>query len=131
MNRLRLSFASAVVFALGFPVFALAQGGLTVDEKLAKRGKTVWENKGCMICHRIGGGRSAGPDLAGMFERRTVDWLTRFLKNTSEMLESDSIAQELLVEYKKTKMPNMKLNDSDIDAVLHYIAQEIEGQRTP
>jgi protein SCO1/2 len=75
------------------------------------------------------GGRSAGPDLAGLFERRTLDWATRFLKNTPEMLETDSIAKALLDDFKKMKMPQVKLTDNDIQAVLHYIAQESDKKQ--
>lgn len=124
MSHFRLPLIAVAICALGLPVSAAAQGGFAVDERLAKRGKTVWENTGCMICHRIGAGRSAGPDLGGLFERRTADWVTRFLTNTSEMLETDSIAQELFVEYKKTRMPNVKLSASDVQAVMHYLARE-------
>jgi cytochrome c551/c552 len=129
MHHFRLTLAAAAVVALGLPAQASAQNGMTVDASLAKRGKTVWQNTGCMICHRIHGGRSAGPDLAGLFERRTLDWATRFLKNTPEMLETDSIAKALLDDFKKMKMPQVKLTDNDIQAVLHYIAQESDKKK--
>ena len=40
------------------------------------------------------------------------------------MLTSDSLAMAMLAEYKNVKMPNMKLTDADIDALIHYIADE-------
>jgi mono/diheme cytochrome c family protein len=40
------------------------------------------------------------------------------------MLTTDSLAMSLLAKYKNVKMPNMKLSDADIDALLHYIAEE-------
>jgi mono/diheme cytochrome c family protein len=124
MESLRVTLTTLAAIALGFAGSAAAQDGFAVDERRARRGKAVWSNTGCVICHRIGTGRSAGPDLAGLFQRRTADWVTRFLENTEEMLETDSIARDLLVEYKKTKMPQVKLSDSDIQAVMHFIAQE-------
>ena len=128
MNAHRLSLTVGAVIAaiaLALPASAAAQNGsFAVDDALAKRGKKVWENTGCMICHRIGTGRSAGPDLEGLFDRRTADWVTRFLTNTNEMLESDPIAMALLEDFKKIKMPQVRLNDRDIQAVMHYMAQE-------
>jgi mono/diheme cytochrome c family protein len=82
-----------------------------------------------MICHTIGGGKGAGPDLIAVHERRSIDWLTRWLKNTTEMLETDSIAKAMLVEHRNIKMPQVKLSDADINAVLHYIAERAEKQR--
>jgi hypothetical protein len=123
MNLPRLSF-TALALALALPAGAAAQGSFTVDEALAKRGKKVWENTGCMICHRFGARAGSGPDMNGLFERRSAEWVTRFLKNTTEMLESDSIAIALYEDFKRIKMPQIKLTDSDIQAVMHYIAQE-------
>lgn len=134
MNN-RVSFAgfALTVAALALPTALHAQGpqpatkaGFTVDEALAKRGKTVWVNRGCMGCHTIGKGPLAGPDLAGVIERRDLDWLKRWLKDTEQMLATDSLAQALLKEYKNTRMPNLRLSDADIDALLNFIAQESE-----
>ena len=124
MYSLRLPLVTLGALVSGFSGSAAAQSEFAVDERLARRGKAVWANTGCMICHRINAGRSAGPDLGGLFERRNAEWVARFLKNTEEMLETDSIARDLLVEFKKTKMPQVKLSDSDIQAVMHFIAQE-------
>ena len=124
MHRsLKLTLTTLAVVALGLPAIAAAQGSFTVDPVAAKRGKTVWQNSGCMICHNIGVGQGAGPDLAGIHERRTIEWLTSFLKNTTEMLQTDPIAQALLVQYRNIKMPQVLHNDRDINAVLHYIAE--------
>jgi hypothetical protein len=45
------------------------------------------------------------------------------------MLETDSIAKALLDDFKKMKMPQVKLTDNDIQAVLHYIAQESDKKK--
>jgi protein SCO1/2 len=129
MSRLVATTAALAVFTLGVPAAAAAQGSFAMDANLAKRGQKVWQSSGCMICHTLGRGQGAGPDLAGVYERRSIEWLTRFLKNTEEMLESDPIAIALLEEYKNIKMPNVKLHDRDIQAVLHYIARETEELR--
>lgn len=100
--------------------------GITVDPALAKKGQSLWNSRGCTGCHSIGGGKRSGPDLAGVLERRELDWLRRWLKNTTEMLESDSIAMAMLAEYNNTKMPNLRLTDANVEALLHYIASETE-----
>jgi protein SCO1/2 len=67
--------------------------------------------------------------LLGVNERRDHDWLRRWLKTTDEMLASDSLAQAMLAEFKNVKMPNMKLSDEDIEALLNYIEQETQKKK--
>jgi protein SCO1/2 len=128
-----------VLGVLAFPTPALAQEGanpeeggaqaaLTIDEALAKKGKSTYQNKGCTACHALGK-KAAGPDLIGVTERRELDWLTSFLKDTAAMLESDPIAIEMLKEYKGAKMPNMRLSDQEVEALIHYLAQETAKKR--
>ena len=40
------------------------------------------------------------------------------------MYDSDSIAKGLLADAKGIKMPNLRLNDADIDALISYLAAE-------
>lgn len=130
MTRMsKLTLAAAAAVALSLPSVAAAQGGaFTVDPNLAKRGRTVYMNKGCGGCHAIGK-VNAAPDLAGVYERRSPEWLHRWLKSTTEMLQTDSAAMAMLAQYKNIKMPDMKLADADIDALIHYIAQETQKKR--
>ena len=93
------------------------------DPALASRGKTLWAKTGCTGCHGIGK-KMAGPDLAHVDSRRSAAWLREWMKNTTQMLTSDTIAKRLLAEAKGVKMPQFKLTDTEIDAVFAYIAQE-------
>lgn len=98
----------------------------------AERGEDVFKKKGCAACHNIAkegedphrrpGGKQAGPDLAGVTERRDRDWLRRWLKDPDEMLRSDSIAMAMMAAAKNLKMPNMKLKDDEIEALINYLA---------
>jgi cytochrome c551/c552 len=118
------ALALAAALAISLPATTAAQGSaFAVDEALATRGKAVWNKNGCSGCHGIGK-KMAGPDLANISERRSQEWLHQWMKNTKQMLESDSIAKALLAEWKGMKMPQFKLTDEDVDALLHYIAKE-------
>jgi cbb3-type cytochrome oxidase cytochrome c subunit len=101
-----------------------------VNPDLVSAGSQAYINRGCFICHQMGRGRAAGPDLFGVTERRTIDWLTRFLKNTGEMLDSDPIAHALLEEYKFQRMPTIAMTDREIEALIHYIQAETTRKRT-
>jgi len=128
MNRTaKLTLIAGAVALIGVLPLSQAHGqgsAPTVDAALAKKGKSMFASKGCNGCHSVGGGKRAGPDLAGVSERRDAEWLKKFLHDPPAMLATDSIAMAMLVEYKNVKMPNMKLSDADIDALIHYIADE-------
>ena len=121
----RISKLALCGFIVGALVVSgsVAQAQMKVDPNLAKRGKSLFQNKGCTACHTIGKGKLAGPDLAGVTQRRSIDWLKRWLKDPPAMIGSDSVADAMVVEFKNVKMPNMKLNDSDIQALLNFLAE--------
>jgi mono/diheme cytochrome c family protein len=98
------------------------------NDALVKRGKTLWQNRGCAGCHAIGK-KNAGPDLAGVTARRSKDWLVRWLKDTEGMLASDSTAMTMLEEWKGMRMPGQKLSDQEIDALLAFIDAETARKR--
>lgn len=125
------SFAIAAFAAGVFAVPAQAQKAkgtenaaqFTVAAALVKTGKSHFSSKLCNACHAIGK-KMVGPDLNGVFERRSVDWLKKWLKDPGAMLETDETAKALLKEYNGVMMPNMNLTDAEIEALLHYIASE-------
>jgi cytochrome c551/c552 len=98
----------------------------------AKAGATIYKNKGCAACHNIAksgetahrrpGGKQSGPDLGGVTERRDRAWLRRWLKDPDAMRASDPIAIAMVAQAKELKMPNMKLTDTEIEAVINYLA---------
>ena len=125
MRVSRFAWCGLVVAALlSSAAVAQAQSGMTVNPALAQRGKSLFQNKGCTGCHSIGKGKLSGPDLLGVTDRRSADWLKLWLKDPTPMLSSDSIAMSLLADAKGAKMPNLRLNDGDIDALMNYLAQE-------
>ena len=48
-------------------------------------------NTTCIACHTLGKGRLIGPDLAGVADRRTQDWLMRFIKSSQTMMTCCSL----------------------------------------
>jgi cytochrome c2 len=117
-----LAFAQAPVRAQEVK----SSGSFGSDEAAVKKGKGLFQARGCFGCHTVGKGKLAGPDLAGVMDRREGDWMRKWLKSPDEMLASDPAAQEMLKEYKGVKMPNMKLKDDEIEALMHYMAAETQ-----
>jgi protein SCO1/2 len=129
MHLTKATLGMAAIVAFSLPAAGAAQGGgFTVDAAKAANGMKLWKKHGCAGCHAFGR-VNAGPDLAGVHERRSMEWIQRWMKNTTEMLQTDSIAMDLLAKAKGVKMPQIKVSDADIDALIHFIAQETEKKR--
>lgn len=90
----------------------------------AEEGRVVFD-KYCAGCHTIGGGDMAGPDLAGVADRRSPEWLARWLAEPDKMIaDGDPIALELLAQYNNIPMPNQHLSLTEIDALLVYLGAD-------
>ena len=76
----------------------------------------------CAACHTIGHGDKIGPDLLGVSNVRDRAWLTRFILRPDQMIaEGDPTALELFKKYKQVNMPNLRLVDAEIKALLDYM----------
>ncbi|MFN4182412.1 MAG: c-type cytochrome [bacterium] len=109
-------------FCIG--VFVILGGILlrkTTDaEELQEKGARIFQDY-CTACHTIGGGKLVGPDLQGVTERRTLEWLRGFIQSPSSYLEKqDEIATALFQEY-GIAMPDLGLSAEDVEAVLAFL----------
>ncbi|MCC6621604.1 MAG: nitrite reductase, copper-containing [Deltaproteobacteria bacterium] len=86
-----------------------------------KAGKDLYDRM-CVACHTIGGGGKVGPDLKGVTERRSAEWLQKWMKDPIGMAQTDPIGKELLAKWKGVQMPPQGLTASELDYVLGYIA---------
>jgi protein SCO1 len=85
------------------------------------RGDILFQTR-CAACHTIGGGDKLGPDLHGVAAGRPRPWLTRWLKEPDKMIaEKDPVAIALKKRYRNMDMPNLKLNDVDVAALIEYL----------
>ena len=83
----------------------------------------------CAMCHTIGGGPLAGPDLAGMSERRERSWLIRFIVDPQAIIDSgDPAAQEMVDQYKGMVMPALPgMTPERAAALTDYVAEQESG----
>ncbi len=89
-------------------------------------------NTTCFACHTIGGGRLIGPDLAGIHENRSQEWLEQFVKSSQALINSgDADAVALYEEYNSMIMPDALLSDEQIRAVLDFIKTRSSDQPEP
>lgn len=86
--------------------------GAVEPTPLVARGRRVYEEQGCSMCHVIGGkGSTAGPDLTEVGRRRDAAWMRKYIVNPeslnpdAEMIEYDDLSPdelEALVAYLET-----------------------------
>jgi protein SCO1/2 len=85
------------------------------------RGEDLYRSR-CDSCHSLGKEDGLGPGLAGVTEKRDHAWLARWLKTPDQMLaEKDPIATQLFDRYNRLPMPNLRLSDADVEALITYI----------
>lgn len=78
--------------------------------KTFQRSRIVTE-KSCLSCHTIGDrGGTVGPILDQVSNRRSEDWLRRWLKDPNEVKSG-------------TKMPNFQFSDEEIDGLVSYLTK--------
>jgi mono/diheme cytochrome c family protein len=76
----------------------------------------------CKVCHNITGPKLIGPTLSGILERRDKAWIYKFVRNSTEVIQSgDAYAVKLFNDNNKIPMPPHDLTDAQIDDILAYI----------
>ncbi len=87
-------------------------------------------NLRCTACHTFGQGDAVGPDLLGVTNRRQRAWLERYLAQPEKMLaDRDPIATALFGKYRSVRMPNLRLSQDEIAAILSYLEGRSAAQQ--
>lgn len=94
-----------------------------LDPALAAQGAELYQAKGCVACHTIGGGRLVGPDLAGVTERREPGWIAAQILEPDSMIRNDPTTRELFAEY-MTPMSDQGLTVEETRAVLEFLRRD-------
>lgn len=86
----------------------------------AQDGEKIFKQN-CGACHVIGR-RLVGPDLTGIADKQSKEWIHSFVKSSQTMIKSgDKDAVAIFKEFNDMVMPDQPLSDGDIDQVLAYI----------
>ena len=92
-----------------------------VDEAMATRGEELFKNL-CSACHKMDK-KFVGPELTGVTERRTPEWIMNMILNPEQMIKEDPIAKKLLIESNMAVMANQNLSEEESRAILEYFRQ--------
>src|SRR5690606_41525145 len=78
----------------------------------------------CNSCHAFGR-KLTGPDLAGMSDRQSLDWIVKWIHNPQGMVDSgDQYAIDLVAQDPTMMAPYAHLTESDIADIMAYVDQE-------
>jgi len=113
-------------------VLTLAAGVLAAPANAADEPKAIFRKR-CTGCHTFGKGIKVGPDLKGVTERRTREWLLRFIRGSSGVIQSgDPIATKLFRDFKQERMPDWSdLSPQQVVSILDYFATDGPLQKEP
>jgi len=104
--------------------FLLSSVGPAWAEQAGNIGEKAF-NTTCFACHTIGGGRLVGPDLAGIQDKRSHEWLVNFIRSSQAMVrDGEPTAVAIVEEYNGLIMPDAMLSTAEIEGVLSYIADK-------
>lgn len=103
---------------------------IPVTGAVANEGETLFKQH-CTSCHSIGGGRLVGPDLKGVQERQSREWLVGFISDPGKYLATDDYAKKILKEANGIPMPKLPgITPQKAGLILDYI-NSVEGSAAP
>ncbi|MBT8186932.1 MAG: cytochrome c [Croceitalea sp.] len=90
-----------------------------INTEMAARGEAQF-NQICVACHMVDQ-RMIGPAMAGVYERRSPEWVMNMMLNPDGMLKEDPIAKALLKEYNNAIMLNQNLSEAEARDLAEYL----------
>ena len=90
----------------------------------SEEGKTIFTSR-CASCHNVNK-LVVGPALAGVHERRSLDWIVKFVHSSQSLVKSgDPDAVALFNKFNKIPMPDHPdLTEDNIKSIVEYIKVE-------
>ena len=118
-----------IFLSLTFGIAAILSANsqeIPTDESVIAAGEATYKAN-CTQCHQIWEVR-IGPSLNNVYERRSIEWLNLWIKNSQAMIASgDEQAVALWEEYKPTVMPAYPFSDDEVMELIAYIKSETDA----
>lgn len=116
LGRLAKSISISLVLLFAVTTISQAQD--------AANGAALFKANACNSCHAFGR-KLTGPDLAGLSDRQSLDWIVKWIHNPQGMVDSgDQYAIDLVAQYPTMMAPYAHLSESDIADIMAYVDQE-------
>ncbi len=89
------------------------------DPAAIEAGAKVFADRGCGGCHKFGE-KLVGPDLNGLYARRTLPWVERMILDPAVMVKQDPQAKEMFRSL-MVEMPKQNVSTEELPALLAYL----------
>jgi mono/diheme cytochrome c family protein len=100
---------------------AIAIVAIPFSKSSAQDGGQIFRTN-CGACHTVGKGKLVGPDLKGVQDRHTEEWIMKWVKGSQALVKSgDKDAVKLFSDNNQIPMPDQALSDNDIKTILAYV----------
>ena len=108
-------------FTLGLSTIAI---NANANPDPPKDGKLIFNSR-CAACHNVNQVLT-GPALAGVHDRRTMDWIVRFVRSSKTMVEKgDKDAVAIYEKFNRIPMPDHPdLTEENIKSIVEFIKLE-------
>ena len=99
----------------------------TIAAPPAEEGKAIFTSR-CTGCHNVNK-MVVGPALAGVDQRRPIDWIVNFVHSSQKVVKSgDPYAVSLFNKFNKIQMPDHPdLTSDNIKSIVEYIKVEAKA----
>jgi len=99
-----------------------------------EEGKSIFLSR-CAACHNINKPMT-GPALSGVGEKRSIEWLVKFIQSSQTLIKSgDADAVKIFEDFNKVPMPDHPdLTEENIKSIVEYIKAEskpVEAEKAP
>lgn len=102
-------------------IAAVAIIAIPFSKSYAQDGGQIFRTN-CGACHTVGKGKLVGPDLKGVQDRHTEEWILKWVKGSQALVKSgDKDAIKLFNDNNQITMPDQALADNDIKTILAFI----------
>jgi mono/diheme cytochrome c family protein len=110
-----------------FLFFSLVMAATVMAVPPVEEGKTIFASR-CAACHNVNKVLT-GPALAGVHERRSMEWIVSFIKSSQSLVKSgDKDAVALYEQFNKIPMPDHPdLTEDNIKNIVEYIKSESQS----
>lgn len=102
-----------------------------ISSSAQNQGEQLFSQK-CSACHTVGRGKLIGPDLANVQDRRTEEWIIKFVQFSQSVIKSgDSTAIAVFNQHNKVVMPDQDLKVNQIKSIIDYITTNSPNANSP
>ena len=121
MNNLKRIFLFLLLFTFNSHLLSQSENDQALSSDQISIGQQLFKSN-CVSCHTIGDGDLVGPDLMGVTEKRSKEWLMSWITDNKALRESgDKEAIAIYEQYNKQSMQAFYFSEDEMNDLLAYL----------